>query len=128
MGHSPEGLPTCFVPVPLSRLRPEHSRRGLPSRRQDGCGPVLGKARPSTLRYKWAAGGGQPYLTLIQRCVLRLLEDHAEGDTLGVGGEDPADGEACLGHGDGDEAVGAGPYEQLPVALPKVGDLFHREG
>lgn len=75
-----------------------------------------------------AAGGGNEHLTLIQRRVLGLLEDHAEGDTLGVGGEDPADGEACLGHGDGDEAVGTGPHEQLPAALAEVGDLFHREG
>lgn len=71
---------------------------------------------------------GEPaYLTLIQRCVLCLLEDHTEGDALGVGGEDPTDGEACLGHGDGDDTVGTGPHEQLPVALPKVGDLVHRE-
>lgn len=75
-----------------------------------------------------ACGREQPYLTLIQGCVLRLPEDHAEGDTLGVGGEDPADGEACLSHGDGDEAVGAGPHKQLPVALPEAGDLFHCEG
>lgn len=72
--------------------------------------------------------GSRPHLTLIQRRVLGLLEDHAEGDTLGVGGEDPADGEACLGHGDGDEAVGTGSHKQLPAALPEVGDLFYREG
>lgn len=73
-------------------------------------------------------GRGRPNLALVQRRVLGLPEDHAEGDTLGVGGEDPADGEAGLGHGDGDEAVGTGPHEQLPVALTKVGDLFHCEG
>ena len=82
-----------------------------------------GKGCPGTL-----LAGSRPHLTLIQRRVLGLLEDHAEGDTLGVGGEDPADGEACLGHGDGDEAVGTGPHEQLPAALAEVGDLFHREG
>lgn len=75
-----------------------------------------------------ASGRGNEDLTLIQWCVLCLLEDHAEGDALGVGGEDPADGEACLGHGDGDEAVGTRPHEQLPVAFPEVGDLFHCEG
>lgn len=75
-----------------------------------------------------ASGGGNENLTLIQWRVLRLPEDHAEGDTFGVGGEDPADGEAGFGHGDGDEAVGAGPHEQLPVAFPEVGDLFHCEG
>lgn len=75
-----------------------------------------------------ASGGGNEYLTLLQRCVLCLLEDHTEGDTLGVRGEDPADGEAGLGHSDGDEAVGTGPNEQLPIALSEVGDLFHCEG
>lgn len=74
----------------------------------------------------WA--GSRPYLALVQRCVLHLPEDHAERDALGVGGEDPADGEAGLGHSDGDEAVGTGPHKQLPVALTEVGDLFHREG
>lgn len=72
--------------------------------------------------------GRWPHLTLIQWRVLRLSVHHTEGDTLGVGGEDPADGEACLGHSDGDEAIGTGPHKQLPVALPEVGDLFHCEG
>lgn len=70
----------------------------------------------------------RPYLALIQWCVLCLAEDHAEGDALGVGREDPADGEARLGHGDGDEAIGTGPHEQLPVAFPEAGDLVYREG
>lgn len=74
------------------------------------------------------AGSWPPYLALIQRRVLCLPEDHAEGDTLGVGGEDPVDGEAGLGHGDGDEAVGTGPHKQLPVTLPKAGNLIHCEG
>lgn len=68
------------------------------------------------------------HLALIQWGVLRLPEDHTEGDALGVGGEDPADGEACLGHGDGDEAVGAGSHEQLPGTLPEAGDLLRGEG
>lgn len=75
-----------------------------------------------------ASGGGNEHLTLIQWRVLCLPEDHAEGDTLGVRGEDPADGEAWLSHADGDEAVGTGPHKQLPIALPEVGDLFHCEG
>ena len=90
------------------------------------CAPLrtsqVRSARGILLAGRW------PHLTLIQRRVLRLPVHHTEGDTLGVGGEDPADGEACLGHGDGDEAIGTGPHKQLPVALPEVGDLFHREG
>ena len=79
MERSPEGPPTCFLSTSLSRPRPKHSRGGLPSRRLDSHGPAPGKVCPST-----PLAEGRPYLTLVQRCVLGLLEDHAEGDALGV--------------------------------------------
>lgn len=72
--------------------------------------------------------GSLAYLALVEWRVFCLLEDHTEGDALGIRREDPADGKARLGHGDGDQAVGTGPHKQLPAALPKAADLFYCEG
>lgn len=85
--------------------------------------PALGKVCPGTWKL-----GSLAYLALVERRVFCLLEDHTEGDALGIRREDPADGEARLSHGDGDQAVGTGPHKQLPAALPEAGDLLYCEG
>lgn len=72
--------------------------------------------------------GSLAYLALVKRCVFCLLEDHTEGDALGVRREYPADSEARLCYSDGDQAVGTGSHKQLPVTLSKAGDLIHCEG
>lgn len=83
---------------------------------------------PDALLVGVAAGGGNEDLALVEWRVFCLLEDHTEGDALGIRREDPADGKARLSHGDGDQAVGTGPHKQLPVSLPKAGDLLYCEG
>lgn len=83
---------------------------------------------PDTLLVGIASGGGNEDLALVEWCVFCLLEDHTEGDALGVRREDPADSEARLSYGDRDQAVGTGPHKQLPVTLPKADDLLHCEG
>lgn len=125
----PRALSHPGVPrVPLTAGAQNIPRKACPAEGRRATALLQGAWPGVLLCEQWPTAGSWPYLTLIQWGVLGFPEDHAEGDTLGIGGEDPADGEACLGHGDGDEAVGTGPHKQLPVGLPEVGDFVHCEG
>ena len=67
------------------------------------------------------------HFSLLQWSLCTLPVDHAEGDALRFRGKCPGDGGAGTAHGDGDGAVTAGLDEKLSGAVPKPGDVIHRE-
>lgn len=73
------------------------------------------------------AGQWDQDLSLLQWSLCTLPIDHAEGDALRFRGKCPGDGGARTAHGDGDGAVTAGLDEKLSGAVPKPGDVIHRE-
>jgi len=68
------------------------------------------------------------YLCLLYRRVRALSVHHAEGDALGLRGEDPADGGPAVAHGDAYQAVAARLDEELSGAVPEAGDVLDAEG
>lgn len=106
----------------------DKSGKGVVKDEQVDAGGSDLQLAPDALLVGIASGGRDEDLALVEWCIFCLLEDHTKGDALGIRREDPADGKARLGHGDGDQAVGTGSHKQLPVALPKAGDLLYCEG
>lgn len=75
-----------------------------------------------------AAGQGDQHLRLLHGGVGTLSVHHAEGDALGLRGEDPGDAGPGVSHGDAYQAVAARLDEELSGAVPETGDVFDAEG
>lgn len=67
------------------------------------------------------------YLGLFWRRIQVLSVDHAEGDALGFGGEDPADHKTRMCSSYENDTVTAGPDEELSGLIAKLNHVLHTE-